>query len=433
MPFAQPKPSFVINQDVYVSDPDDAKTQYRARIIAAPADADLISIAIYPDPDVLPNFGTLPAAYRIALSKAELSALPLPAATIKSYYAGLVAAGVDAAVIAWQPAVVDAPTPAPVLPTSDKAVKRPEPDGKFPSLATTPTSDAGVVNPDAFKGPAPSGPALQSAPVPPQAVAAVLAAAAPPKRAPNPSLTGPTLPWAQAVKEGDVLLVAPNTGHNFWEPLSGKQARVCDVTMGDGGTLMFAVEIEGGPYPDVDSRRFLEPVAVAGGKEPELVIPWEEYKAYVGTPISMHFNNGIAALNGVLEAVSAEGMTLLGKLYTWVSFAGWSPLKPDQIPGSKEQTKAAKVAEKQQAKDAAVAAINPATALDQAIEACTVAINGKVTKKVLEGILPLLQAAKGAPAQAYGTTAHTGSADYARGLSDAVVEMQKLLVKITGT
>jgi hypothetical protein len=430
MPFAQPKPAFTLNQDVYVLDPDDATTQFRARITALPAkEGDNISISIYPNPDIEPVFTSLPLTYRIALPKDAIFTVPLGTAQIKSYDAILRAAGVAEAELTWSPAVSVAPTTPAGIPTVEtvKAVTRTERDNKFglPGASTGTVVVAGVANPDYKPTPA-TGTALQSGPTPPgpnPATVPGIATLTPPKR--NVPLTGPTEAWAKAIAPGALVEVIPNE-HSFWAQHSGKTAIVHDVTLGDNDTRMFAIEIEGGPYPDVDSRR-LRPKAV----EQRPVTAADQlapFKALIGQAVVVAFKSTLSSLNAVLEAVDEEGITLIKKKYLWDDISAFNQMQPTDVPGSKEAIKAAKIAIKATAAATAAAsapAINPTTALDQAIEAITTTLNGgKVTKKVLEGVLPLLQAAKAN--QAHTAPDGDGTVGYLRALDHAQAAIEAL-------
>jgi PD-(D/E)XK nuclease superfamily len=440
MPFAAPKPQFAINQDVYVIDPDDATTQYRARITAI---ADQIALAIYPDPDVLPMFTTLAATYRITLPKEAVMPLPLPSVRIGSYYVSLKAAGtISEADMAWTPAVVPPSasaiplTPA-LAPIGDvqKAMKRPERDGKFGFGGLPGTTAAGVVNPDAFKNHQPTGPGLQSGSTTPAAPPAAIlppnppttpgtATLTPPKV--NAPLTGPTEAWAKVVRPGALVEVIPSE-HSFWAQHSGKTALLRDATMGDNNTIMLTVEIEGAPYPEVDSRRFrlkaIEHQAVVAEPDP-YVAALDQYRALIGKAVTVCFQSTLSSLNAELQAVDEEGITLIGKKYPWSDITAFNAMTPTDVPGSKEALKAAKAAIKASAAAATTAAIDPGTALDKAIDMIQVALNGgKVTKKVLEGALPYLQAAKAARG---GSPILSGIDQYRQALTDVTAAIEAL-------
>lgn len=148
--------------------------------------------------------------------------------------------------------------------------------------------------------------------------------------------------------------------------------------------------IDGDQHPNVDARRFLGPEAKAPATA-AAPTPMAQYAPLVGKLVTLTLKSTASPLNVVLEAVTLSGATVLSgqRTYPWEDIASIVEMTAASIPGSKEAVKA-------EALQTAVAAIDPAKALDQALEAVQAALSGgKVTKKVLEGILPLLVAAKG--------------------------------------
>jgi PD-(D/E)XK nuclease superfamily len=374
-------------QDVYVLDPENAAHQYRARVMATPAkEGDQYFLALYPMPDIAPNWVTLPKSYMISVEKAAVLLFPHVSATISSYYQALKDGGVDPASIAWTTAEATGTPPAP---GAVKVSEKPAPDGLF-KLAGQPAPAAAA--PAAPATPPPAAPAA-AAPPPP----VVTAATAPPPPE-NPPLVGPLPSWVKDVILGTVLIVnagGPNVGHSYWgkPDKMGKRATVYNILPGDQpGTILFDVTIDGDQHPNVDARRFLGPEvkapATAAAAAPT---PMAQYAPLVGKLVTLTLKSTASPLNVVLEAVTLTGATVLNgqRTYPWEDIASIVEMTAASIPGSKEAVKA-------EALQTAVAAIDPAKALDQALEAVQAALNGgKVTKKVLEGILPLLVAAKG--------------------------------------
>jgi PD-(D/E)XK nuclease superfamily len=373
-------------QDVYVLDPENAAHQYRARVMATPAkEGDQYFLALYPMPDIAPNWVTLPKSYMISVEKAAVLLFPHVSATISSYYQALKDGGVDPASIAWTTAEATGTPPAP---GAVKVSEKPAPDGLF-KLAGQPAPAAAA--PAAPATPPPAAVPAAAAPPPP----VVTAATAPPPPE-NPPLVGPLPSWVKDVILGTVLIVnagGPNVGHSYWgkPDKMGKRATVYNILPGDQpGTILFDVTIDGDQHPNVDARRFLGPEVKAPATA-AAPTPMAQYAPLVGKLVTLTLKSTASPLNVVLEAISLTGATVLNgqRTYPWEDIASIVEMTAASIPGSKEAVKA-------EALQTAVAAIDPAKALDQALEAVQAALNGgKVTKKVLEGILPLLVAAKG--------------------------------------
>lgn len=395
MPFpaAKSAPALVVGQDVYVLDPEDVNVQLRSRVREINADG-AARVAIYPNPDILPDFDTLGIAYLPVdfLPKDQVLAIPHPTAKIGNYQDICIKVGIDSSTLGWTPAAA-ASTPA--IAATAKPVAKSEPDGKF--------GLKGVTKPAA-------APVTAAVPAPVAAVSIDMKA------------------WAQSLREGNQVLVR-QSDHKFWGPLAGKLATIFGISPGDNDTIMLTVEIDGGPYPDVLSSRF-EPVVagVVGAAASQayttalesMSIP-QRAQALIGKHVGVVLHSTSALTNCVLEAADETGITILGgKVKPWADVKSLDPM--GAIPGakpSKEEKAAAKAAEKAQKvadKEAAKAAekatkeaakqqslagtvpapsVSPAGSLDAATQAIQAVLDGgKVTRKVLEGVLPLLQAAR---------------------------------------
>ncbi len=419
MPFAA-KP-LTVNQDVYIIDPEDAATQYRARITEHKADGS-VALALYPNADVVPDFTTLSARYRIDVPAAQALGIPSLTAKVKGYQDALIAVGV-ADGLEWQAAAVGG---TPALAATTKPVTKPPRDGAF-----------GIKG---IPGAAPTPPAA-STPAPATTLAA-----------PIPLPPG-TPAWAlPEVADGTVVVVKPST-HSFWSTLVGKRATVYATGPGEiQGSTDLSVMIDGLPHQGVNAHRF-EPEVVDVAKfesgVPEEVAKFAASQQYVTLLASMTIQQRAAVFKGqvvtitqhsvfsstncMLDDMDDNGLVLMGGRLkiAWADVKAIEPM--GAIPGApptkeekaaaKEAAKAAKLAAKEAekaTKDAtttppvlfaaqeaakagqqsvpgteAIIATNPATALYHAIEAISVALNGgKVTRKVLEGVLPLLQSAQ---------------------------------------
>jgi hypothetical protein len=432
-----PKPALVTGQDVYVLDPDNALIQYRARILLTSTDGAEASLAIYPDPDTQPDFESLPAQYRITLPASAVLTIPSITATITSYHAMLKLAKVPDETIAWRPAQAPVSSPiqaAATIPSVEtaKVTARPAATDAFPLKI------AGASVPVV----APAAPASAPPPIGPIPV--------PASHLPPPPLTGPTQPWAASLTPGTLLRVLPNELWPFWHKLAGKEAIFRDASPGDNGTVFYHVEIEGGMYNDADSRRF-ELASGAGASVPGAAPsaaptdPVAAAAAMVGQVVAIACRNG-QKYNVQLNAADAAGITILGdKRIAWEQVTALQLMTPALVPGSKEAAKADKAAAKAMTATPAALAVspstpNPATALAEAHQAVSAALNGgKVTRKVLEGVLPLLISAQQyqvtleARAPAAPATPDIQEADgVVQRAREAFGEVHKLVLKLSG-
>ncbi len=411
MPFAKPAPvAFAVYQDVYVLDPDDAAIQFRARITSLSADGATAMLGIYPNPDIMPEFHTLPMAYRIEVPKDVLFAAPHPLAKIRSYQEVLQASGVTDD-ISWKPAQAAA-APVPATVPLDKPLKREEPAGTTPNPFVKTT---GVVTP--LPG---SGAAVQAA-------AAAASAKLHDSVRPVPPLPAGAPEWAKDVALGTVLTVAA-TEHHRWKQYAGKPAIVKDMGPGDtADSIYVSVLIDDLPQPDVNLWRFDAPAPmhapgtittpVAGTPIPSYAsilatktIP-ERAAALVGRVVSITLLATASPYNCILDAADANGITFANKTKTavWAEIADLKLFDESMVPGrpptkeekaaAKEAAKAEKAAAKEAEKaktDAAESTnlVDPGDALEAVISAIKGALDGgKVTRKVLEGVAPLLEIA----------------------------------------
>ncbi len=414
MPFAKPAPAtppaFAVYQDVYVLDPDDATIQFRARITSLSEDGTTAMLGIYPNPDIMPEFHTLPMAYRIEVPKDVLFAAPHPLAKIRSYQEVLQASGVTDD-ISWKPAQAAA-APVPATVPLDKPLKREEPAGTTPNPFVKTT---GVVTP--LPG---SGAAVQAA-------AAAASAKLHDSVRPVPPLPAGAPEWAKDVALGTVLTVAA-TEHHRWKQYAGKPAIVKDMGPGDtADSIYVSVLIDDLPQPDVNLWRFDAPAPmhapgtittpVAGTPIPSYAsilatktIP-ERAAALVGRVVSITLLATASPYNCILDAADANGITFANKTKTavWAEIADLKLFDESMVPGrpptkeekaaAKEAAKAEKAAAKEAEKaktDAAESTnlVDPGDALEAVISAIKGALDGgKVTRKVLEGVAPLLEIA----------------------------------------
>lgn len=398
-------PKLSAGADAYVIDPSNAGQQYRCRLLTDADAQGTLSIALWPNADVMPDFASLGPIYRTDVLASVLLSVPAINAGITGYADELAKhPEVTAASVAWQPA-------APVSPiasaTTAKAIQRDPPDGRF-GLAGVPAAVAATVAPK-------------------------LVAAAP--------VAVPALPETPAgftpVAVGTVLRVSA-TDHPFWSKLKGKLAKVI-APAGPGerpGSVLYTVEIDGGPYPDVDAMRF-EPVPVA--------LPPGQVSALaqsivglcmtlVGQDVSVKFkvdgSDNVTTVNAKLESAFQQGGIVLlnGALkIDYDKIESIQPLVEAGIPGiklpkgngkvlemldsdtakaqvkrTKEQAKAAKAAGEAADTNQGLADLTQGKAgastsqsLDTAIDLIVATLNGgKVTRKVLETLAPLLAGAK---------------------------------------
>ncbi len=260
--------------------------------------------------------------------------------------------------------------------------------------------------------------------------------------------------WAKHVIDGTRLVIAA-TDHPKWSLQAGKTAIVLTSAPGDApGAVLFTIEIDGLVYPDVNANRFVPPAVVAPVPPappastgiPESVAKFaadQQYRTILaemttqqraavlkGQVVTVTVLSTLSAINCMLENVTEQGIIILGgKLTPWADIKSIEPM--GAIPGAPptpEQKAAAKAAAKAEKAAAKVAAKNlnavttldgaasdgrnvqpaqltdaeltkamipPATAIAQALDAINVALTGgKVTRKVLEAIVPLLTVAQ---------------------------------------
>jgi hypothetical protein len=381
MAFNKPAtPTFAAGQDVYVLDPENATIQYRARIdvLDAPANPQApgappeSSIVLWPDADVEPNFGSLGIAYRICIPKSALMGIPLATAKVTGYMAAAQAAGITEG-LEWSPAA-NAPSVAVPAVETAKVPEKPAKDDKYALRAP------GHIPPN------PQGPLLD----PPPATTPV-----------NPAVEAGLVFNGAGTKVGDMLVVARST-HTFWAKLEGKAAKVCDITAGDApGTVLFSVEIEGAPYEHVLASRFQ--------------VPTNSYaniaSANLGKIVHLVLDKGALTINAAVEAIYNDGFMILAgtRKVAWDDIVSMEAFDekihvPERQPTKEEkaEAKAAAKEEKAAAKTAAKAAeglattpiepTTPAAAVAQAITLCEEALKaGKVTRKIIEAVLPLLK------------------------------------------
>lgn len=442
MPFPKAAPvTPKVNDDAYVLDPDNAQIQLRVRVRALSADGQQATIALYPNPDVVPNFETIGRNYITEVPIGSLMLLPLATGKIVGYQDLLNGQGVTDG-LEWTPAA-PAATTAPAVAATKKPTDKPEPDGKFGLKV------GGAVS----------------------VTATVPTSATPPAATPPAATTVEPLPtgaptWATGVRKGDrlrVLAQQRGSAQNvaYWSKLAGKEALVDDAPMpGDSaGSLVVTVYIDGQPYPDVNCWRF-EPASAweaPAAIGPTTVIPAalpddlrQRAAALKGAIVEIRLTSTGSPFNVQLEDVDANGIVFLsGQMRpTWDQIRSIElHRKPPGAPPTKEEKAAAKAeakAQKQAEKEATKAAekasaaaptapgptigqatvpgtdpkpgVAPAGALDAALNAIQAALNGgKVTRKVLEGVVPLLQQAKEHQAtlaafmQAGGTATPAGS------------------------
>lgn len=391
-------PKITTGSDAYVIDPSNARQQYRCTITAGPDNTGMATIALWPDADIAPNLNTLGPIYLTDLPASALTGVPAITATITGYESELAKhPEVTAEQRAWQP---QAP-PTPVAGATTATIpKRDAPDGRFglPGVAQ-------ALAPAIVAHAVPGKPAAK--PVPP-----------------TPAVVANT----SAVAAGTVLRVAA-TDHPFWSKLKGKLATVAFATPGEQpNQILYTVEIDAHPYPDVSSTRFeLVPVSLPVAHEPEQTLS-SRCMGLVGREVSVRFKvdgkdsvttvnarldsadllNGITLLNGSL-AIKYENVVSI-ELMTEAAIPGVKlPKGPGKVlenldkDTAKAQDKLAKVQAKAAKESIAeTVAADPVAPpmmlgahLDTAIDLIAATLNGgKVTRKVLETIAPLLDKAK---------------------------------------
>jgi hypothetical protein len=347
----------------------------------------------------------------------KVLALPHVTAKVKGYQEALVAAGI-ADGLEWTPAPVAA---TPVVAATAKVQDKPVRDGAF-----------------GFKKPGQAAPAALVQPTtPPSTPAAPIVAPAAVQTPPVSVLPPGTPGWALAgVADGTVLTVKA-TEHPFWKPLVGKQAKVTGSAPGEiAGSTDLHVIIDDLPYPAANAHRF-QPTEIAQIAASQMYATIlanastpDRAKMLQGKLVSVKLKTTKSPFNCVLEGVNPGGISLLSgqvtatwdevesiDLLTNAAIPGAKPT-PEEKAAAKEQAKAEKEAVKateKAAKEAAKAAekaakgaaaqtalagtvppptVSIAGSLSAALEAVQAAITGgRITRRVLEGVLPLLQSA----------------------------------------
>ena len=452
MPFGAPSaPSFLPGQDAYIIDETDKSTQFRARVLAHPAPGK-VTVGLWPHPDREPNWALLPLVYKHDLDIGLFFSSPSPMAKVIGYQECLVKAGVaDPNVWAdlaghlntypessGTPGQTVSPpltghTGQPTMPNAsdgfqDVRITRPPRDPASTPLGLTATPL--IHSPNVTMTMLPVPPNQAQAANKGQALAAQLANAVAAEKA------NEVPPPAFEPKVGDMVEFLPTTTHKFWAGFAGKHATVTDVSLGQD-QLMVSVICDGVEYPDLQSGRFrlvsrpapaaVKPpvpntgtvtTATSGGPVPPAIpagatavpqqtVPGvsllpptlEAAQALVGKSVVFQAVHQAMGFNAVVEAVDAEGVTILKNKYAWAQVARLSQLTPTDIPGAKppkpvKLTKEQKAEAKAQEEKAAQLA-DRMNALNQAhqLVAAVLKGEGKVTKKAFETLLPLLEEA----------------------------------------
>jgi len=402
-------PKLTVGNDGYILDPSNPAKQYRCRVLTAANEQGVVAIALWPNQDTEPNFEKLGAVYRTDVPQSGILAVPSISATIVAYEAELVTHNVAPQDLSWEPAAPQSPM---ANAGASSVVGREPPDGRFGLV--------GVQTP----GPA-AGPAAVTAPG--------------------------NLPGIALIPIGTILRVAA-TDHPFWAKLKGKLAKVGDMAPGEHpGSTLYTVEIDGHPYPDVDSKRF-EPVPVSLPAPTVVIDPVLKSSMaliafcgrLVGKNCSIEFkdaggyenrinakvekacideNDGISVFGGTLKVLYSNIITI--RELTEGDIPGVTlPKGPGKVLGNldadtqKAHDKIAKAQEKAAKKEAKAnkslgavptapatvaaeiralvpASTEQASALDTASDVVHATLNGgKVTRKVLEALVPLLANAK---------------------------------------
>jgi hypothetical protein len=188
------KPQYRVGQDVYVLDPTLSDVQFRCRIV----DLNLLTVHLWPDPNVEPDWASLPGEYQIPageVSLDELSPMPFPVRQVRGY--AEVLKGLQGAAPEWVPLRVAVPPP------------------------------------------------------PPAAAAAVPA----PEAAPTVFAQGPQTPPVPEFKIGDLVEVV-KTGSTFWDEHVGSRCRVTEVTQAGDLSAISVMHPNGHVYPGILASRF---------------------------------------------------------------------------------------------------------------------------------------------------------------------------------
>lgn len=117
---------------------------------------------------------------------------------------------------------------------------------------------------------------------------------------------------------GDTVQVIPSQ-IQFWQNLAGKQGRVEEVTIGEGGHQMLSVEIDGISYDAVAGRFSIvarAETAQETAQEGTAVAPQPASQAalalFKGQIVTINVHGTTNPFNGLLEDVTAEGITMMG-------------------------------------------------------------------------------------------------------------------------
>lgn len=418
MPFLKPSGP-AVGDFVYVRDPEETNVQYRAKVLAV--EKGLMSVGLFPDPEVEPLWGSLDGIYIIPLDLpvTECSKIIYPGAELRGYQTTLLKAGQPAP--GWKAAdgrmfddtgkVVGSVAPA-------AASAPPQPLGMTADLAALNKS-----TPAAAPGTAPStaGEALAQQ----QArVQADLAAAA--------TLPPVTLDMGKVAVGAAVQVKVQE--HTFWGPLAGKQGVIKSISPGEPQWVL-DVDIEGIEYQNVAVGRFEH---VSGASLPvtpatQPAAPAKE-SAYptdlIGQLVSLKVDWTESVFNGILEACGPEGVVMMNGQVTapWDRVVKLEKLNYHNIPGAPppkaprapKGSAAPAVAQASPSGSAAVPAPSPeperptsivqsatgaqtvAEAVGRVIAAVETILGGKkVSRSMVEGLRPLLAEAealaKGAP------------------------------------
>jgi hypothetical protein len=425
--------------------------QFRARILAHPKPGE-VKIGLWPHPDREPYWAALPKDYLIDMLISELMPTPSPTAKITGYFEELVNAGLGAG-NEWKDlqgnintSPVQAAPVAPAAPPAHPSPLTGHTGPAAPPMASDGFQDSKVSRPAHVPfGGTPLG--TTTVPLVHTPGISVTMGTSPPPAASKAQALANQMQTAVAAetanqvpppnfepKVGDVVEFLPAPTHRFFSKFEGKHAVVTDVSLGDG-QLMVSVLIEGVEYPDLQSGRFKlhsrpapvkQPadsathermrqassslaasstasggtVAPLGHPVPQQTVPGvsllpptlEAAQALVGKSVVFQAK-GHAPFNAPLTAVTDAGPTLLGYTHPWESVERLSLLTPTDIPGAKApkltpaQKKEAKVREEADALFA-----DRANALAKAAQLATAMSTGegKVTKKGVEALVPLL-------------------------------------------
>jgi len=472
MPFNAPSP-ILVDSIVYVLDPENTATQYRARVLRI--DAQTADLLLYPNADVEPIWSTVQEVYKVpSIPKETLMRIPAPGATVVGYQKVLMSANIEAP--GWKAENGDrygasgdmveaAPVAAAIVPSGPgtgvadaKVPARTAGDGKF-----------GVT----FK------PSLPPAANPKDALAAQHTRARE-AEASDAAAQGSLPPLGYEPAVGMELQVGENKNHPFWSQHAVKLVEVMNISDSDQGPML-DVRMDGMEYPDILATRFMIPplgasyqaeqhppagtVAKGALGINEHGVDKDSVVALVGQLVSVRLTSSDSIFNATLEAADAFGITLVaGQVKpSWNAVLQCKQLHFSDIPGSpppkktaeekaadkaaekavkdaeKEAEKEAKAAAKElakQEKDGAQQVITPAApfdpvgALHEALAITKTILGGtKVSRKQVEAILPFLEVAVSAAPNHRGeyTTVqieHATSKAYDAGYEAASIALQ---------